>query len=108
MRRRTFLQTAGLAVLVSSGAQEALKVLEETPEPVDLLFTDYNMPGMNGIELIDRVAARWPKIRLVLASGYLDENAHEQLRRLKVNVLCKPYDMREAGELIVRLLSKNP
>jgi CheY-like chemotaxis protein len=101
---KNFLQAAGLTVLVASNGQEALKVLSETTEPVDLLFTDFSMPGMNGIELIERVASQWPSIRLVLSSGYLDEAARRRLQNYDVRVLCKPYDMREAAEMIVQSL----
>ncbi len=101
---RNFLEAAGFTVLVASGGQEALKVLEDAPEPVDLLFTDYNMPGMNGIELIEQVSVRWPQMKLVLASGYLDDVARAKLDALKVSVLTKPYDMRDGAELIIRLL----
>ena len=101
---KNFLEAAGLTVLVASHASEALKVLEQTPEPVDILFTDYSMPGMNGIELIQQVSARWPKIRLVLASGYLDDAVQQKLSGLNVSVLCKPYEMKDAAKLIIRLL----
>jgi two-component system cell cycle sensor histidine kinase/response regulator CckA len=101
---KNFLQAAGLTVLVASNGQEALKVLSETTETVDLLFTDFSMPGMNGIELIERVAPQWPAIRLVLSSGYLDEAARRRLQNYDVRVLCKPYDMREAAEMIVQSL----
>ena len=62
-------------------------MLDESAERVDLLFTDYYMPGMNGIELIERVAVKWPEMKLVLASGYLDEEARARLEVLKVSVL---------------------
>jgi CheY-like chemotaxis protein len=103
---RNFLEAAGLTVLVASNGQEALNILAETANTVDLLFTDYSMPGMNGIDLIERVAPQWPAIRLVLSSGYLDEIARRRLQTREVSVLCKPYDMREAAELIVQLLAK--
>ncbi|HLP78442.1 MAG TPA: ATP-binding protein, partial [Candidatus Paceibacterota bacterium] len=102
---RSFLEAAGFSVLVASSATDALKILEETPERIDVLFTDYNMPGMNGIELIEQVAVRWADMRLILASGYLDEDARARLDALHVSVLCKPYDMREAADLIINLLS---
>jgi PAS domain S-box-containing protein len=101
---RNFLEAAGLTVLVASQGAEALEILEQTAEPVDILFTDYSMPGMDGIELIERVSARWPRIRLVLASGYLDDTVLNKLAALEVSVLSKPYDMQDAAGLIMRLL----
>jgi len=104
---RSFLQAAGFEVLVASSGAEALSVLESTPEPVDLLFTDYSMPGMNGIELIEQVVQRWPHMKIVLASGYLDDVARTRLDELKASVLSKPYDMRDGAELIIRLLQES-
>ena len=77
----------------------------QAQEPVDILFTDYSMPGMNGIELIEQVSVRWPKIRSVLASGYLDETVQKRLEDFNVSVLSKPYDMQDAAALIIRLLT---
>lgn len=104
---RSFLQAAGLTVLVAGSGPEALQVLENSPEPVDLLFTDYSMPGMNGLELIEKVASRWPRMHLVLALGYLDESTLARLENFRVSVLCKPYDTRQGSELIIRLLSES-
>jgi PAS domain S-box-containing protein len=103
---RSFLEAAGLEVLVAESGPEALKVLESTDQPVDLLFTDYSMPGMNGLELIEAVLQRWPRMRCVLASGYLDPALRARLAQLNVSVLAKPYDMRDASELITRKLAE--
>ncbi|HTJ01051.1 MAG TPA: PAS domain-containing protein [Dongiaceae bacterium] len=101
----SFLKTAGFTVLVAGSGAEALQVLESATHPVDLLFTDFNMPGMNGAELIDQVAARWPQIKLILVSGYLEAAIEERVAKLNVSVLAKPYDMRSATDVIVRKIS---
>src|SRR4028118_475797 len=64
------LDEAGFEVVEASDAQTALKRLELAGD-VRVLFTDINMPpGMNGLELAEQVAHRWPKIGLVVSSGY--------------------------------------
>jgi two-component system, cell cycle sensor histidine kinase and response regulator CckA len=101
---KAFLETAGLTVLLAGSGLEAVKVLETETEPVDLVLTDYNMPGMNGVELIEQVAVRWPKIKFVLASGYLDENTRERILRTGASILSKPYDLNDASDLVMRKL----
>ncbi|HET9223171.1 MAG TPA: response regulator [Roseiflexaceae bacterium] len=54
-------------VAVGSGAA-VLAVLAERSVP--LLITDYNMPGMNGLELVQRVKAAAPTTMIVVASAY--------------------------------------
>jgi len=103
---KSFLETTGLTVLVASSGREALKLLEKENGAVDILFTDYSMPGMNGADLIEQVAVRWPSIRPVLASGYLEDPVLERLNGLNAKVLAKPYEMQEAASLLVGLLPK--
>lgn len=58
-------------VITADGGDEALEVLEGGAT-VDLIISDQRMPGMTGVELLTRVAARWPDtIRMVL-TGYTD------------------------------------
>jgi PAS domain S-box-containing protein len=103
---KSFLETTGLSVLVASSGLEALQLLESEGGTMDILFTDYSMPGMNGIDLIEQVAARWPEIRPVLASGYLEEPIMQRLENLKVKILFKPYEMQEAANALIGLLAK--
>ncbi|MFE1598765.1 response regulator [Methylobacterium sp. ID0610] len=63
------LEDAGFAVLEATNADEALAILERRGD-IGTLFTDVDMPGsMNGFALAQRVAERWPRIRLVITSG---------------------------------------
>ncbi len=100
-----FLKAAGLSVLVADSGDQALQLLNASPEGVDLMFTDYSMPGMNGLELIEKVAAHWPRVRFLLASGYLDDATRKRIEQLKVSILTKPYEMPNAAEVIMRLLA---
>jgi CheY-like chemotaxis protein len=60
---------AGYLVLEAGNADEALQFFE-TDADIGLLFTDVSMPGsMSGADLARRVAARWPAVGIILASG---------------------------------------
>lgn len=63
------LEDEGFRVIEAITADDAWTILEERDD-IAILFTDVEMPGsMNGLELANRVAARWPHIRLVITSG---------------------------------------
>lgn len=68
--RKLVLQKAGYKVLTARSGLEALNVAES--QSVDLVLSDHLMPGMNGVELAQRVKAQNPEMPVVLISGVND------------------------------------
>lgn len=103
----TFLRTAGYDVIPAASAEAALDVLQTVTSPIDLVFTDYNMKGMNGGQLIEQVAARNPKMKFIMASGYLGEVERRHFKKNpNVQILDKPFNMRDASEMIAEALAQ--
>ena len=77
------LEDLGHSVLAASSGQEALAVLADHPG-VDLVFTDYAMPRMTGLQLIRRLGERGVKAAVILATGYAEipEGQAENLPRI--------------------------
>lgn len=65
-----YLCEVGLDARTAPDAEAALARL--AGEPVDVVMTDVNLPGMSGIALATAVAERWPRTGLVISSGYGD------------------------------------
>jgi YesN/AraC family two-component response regulator len=63
-----FLEEQAYEVLPALNAAEALAILER--EPVDLLLSDINMPGMKGFELLHEASTRYPTLRTALITAY--------------------------------------
>ncbi|MCQ8279623.1 response regulator [Acetobacteraceae bacterium KSS8] len=70
----TIVSEAGYTVIEASGGQEALLRLEEAG-PVDLMITDYAMPGMNGHELWRAATSHQPDLKVLFVTGYADLTA---------------------------------
>jgi CheY-like chemotaxis protein len=70
-----FLREQGYAVLEAEAAEQALERAGQHPGPIHLLLTDVVMPGMNGIELAQRIAEARPETKVILMSGYIDDLA---------------------------------
>lgn len=60
-------------VITAGGGEEALRLLEQ--QEVALLITDQRMPGMSGIELLQRTAAFRPHMVRIILTGYTDVGA---------------------------------
>lgn len=71
MRAVDIVEDAGFAPIEAVNADEAIAILESRSD-IDLLFTDIQMPGsMSGLQLALAVHERWPRIKIILASGQL-------------------------------------
>lgn len=62
------LSARGYAVITAENGQEALSKL--SGENYDVVFTDIRMPGMNGLEVAERVKASQPWLPVVIVTGY--------------------------------------
>lgn len=66
------LQPLGYKTLEASSGMEALEIHENTVQKIDMVLSDVIMPIMNGRELVDKLIARQPDIKVMLMSGYTD------------------------------------
>lgn len=60
-------------------AMEALKQIERMK--IDIMVTDIRMPGMNGLELHQEALRRWPRLKTIFLSGYVDFDYAQQAIR---------------------------
>jgi CheY-like chemotaxis protein len=64
------LEEYGYTVLSAPDGATALAILRDVGPPIDLLFTDIVMPGLDGIEVARRAVAQLPGLKVLFASGY--------------------------------------
>ena len=67
------LLNLGYSVLTAEHPDEALALCADHDGSIDLLITDILMPGMQGVELAERVALSRPGISVVYVSGYAND-----------------------------------
>jgi CheY-like chemotaxis protein len=59
-------------VLNANSGPEALQLAKENPAKIDLLLSDFQMPGMSGVELATALSNVRPEIKVLLMSGFPD------------------------------------
>jgi DNA-binding NtrC family response regulator len=82
------LRAYGYEVMEAGDGVEALAVLARSH--CELLITDMVLPRLNGMNLIARIQAKWPKLPVIMVSGYLSEEAGHNIFDGKVDCLEKP------------------
>jgi CheY-like chemotaxis protein len=66
--KRKVLEKAGYSVLVAQDGQEAIQIAHEHPDPIALLVSNVQMPGMTGPDLARELRRTRPNLRVMLMS----------------------------------------
>jgi two-component system NtrC family response regulator len=81
----------GFETLTANSGPAALEILENSD--VDLVLTDMKMPGMDGIELLERIKARDPDLPVIMMTAHgTVERAVEAMQKGAYHYLTKPFD----------------
>ena len=99
---RRVLRRTRCRIVDAPDAAGALALLEQ--EPIQVVVSDYRMPGMSGVEFLRVVKERWPRIQRVLLTGQADSSAIEEaVNRSEIfRFIWKPWD---DGHLLITIQS---
>ena len=91
------LKESGYRVITTTQPQEVMSILDR--EEVDVLVTDLQMPGLTGLELLQRVKAKNPHISVLVMTAYASvEVAVNAMKNGAFDFLIKPFSMLELYE----------
>jgi two-component system, cell cycle sensor histidine kinase and response regulator CckA len=100
------LRRQGYTATTCSSGHAALDLLQFDTTPFDLLLSDYNMPGMSGLDLLAQARSLRPGLRVALSSGYVTaELEREALAAGAVALIHKPSGAGEIVEVVRRVLN---
>ena len=92
--RKKIRQNELLFIFARNGA-EALEKLQAEPD-IDMVLTDLNMPGMDGLTLLTKLAEQYPTIKPVILSAYGDmENIRKAMNLGAFDFLTKPLNFQD-------------
>lgn len=57
-------------VLTSTSGTDAVQVAKDYKQDIDLLLSDFQMPGISGVELATQMTSERPKLKVLLMSGF--------------------------------------
>lgn len=91
---RKEIRNGEIDMVFAFSGNEALEVLESSnPPEVMYVFSDINMPGMTGLELLEKVKSKYPRISVSMISAYGDaENYNKAKNSGAKEFFTKPID----------------
>ena len=106
---RPMLERLDFQVRWVTSAREALDELARDAAQFQVVFSDIAMPGMNGIELHERIQQLYPWLPVVLTTGYSEDLAQlpkDQEHRFEI--LQKPYSTEELAARLQEVVGRRP
>jgi len=95
------LSAAHFEVYEAADGIAGLQVLEDHPGAIDLVVTDLGLPGLGGVELISRVRAARPAVKIIGTSGLGSNNVREMVLQAGADEFFpKPFSIGEVIEKV--------
>ena len=95
------LELDGHQVETACHGVEAMDRLNDSAGGFDLLVTDVKMPIMDGIALAHEASGQWPKLPILLMTGFADQRERAQdLADIIRDVLTKPFTLQQIREAV--------
>lgn len=102
------LERLGYNVLAAGTPGEAIRIVEEQGNNLDMFITDVVMPEMNGKDLAVRLSAIRPSLKILFMSGYTaDVIATKGVLDEGVSFIQKPFSLKELAVKVREVLSEN-
>jgi CheY-like chemotaxis protein len=93
-----------MEIIEAPSGEEAL--LEASRNKVDLLVADYRLPGITGVELMHKIRARYPDVRVILITGMTDRKARDEILNAgAIAVFDKPISLTDFLDTVERALN---
>jgi two-component system nitrogen regulation response regulator NtrX len=97
------LEEEGYDARQAASGEEAMEMLAD--EPFNLVITDFVMPHGHGLQLVDVLHTLYPKLPVVLLTGYLSASTGDKIMSGKAEIVEKPFNVDEMLSTVRRLLT---
>ena len=107
----SIIEALGYMILSAANAREAIALLEQD-EPIDILFTDINLPdgpdAIDGLELARKAVELRPSLRVIYTTGHGQTDGMTALFVDDATFLPKPYTVKQLTETVLATAEEHP
>lgn len=101
------LRRLGYRATCTQDAQAAVALVAGDPMGVDVVVTDFNMPGLSGLDVVRALARIRPALPVAITSGYISDELRASAAELRVaGVMQKEHTLEQLGALVHAALSR--
>ncbi|MFC5553928.1 cell cycle histidine kinase CckA [Methylobacterium iners] len=101
------LSARGYTVLEAASGVEALRIIADEGQPIDLVVSDVVMPEMDGPTLLMRLRQHRPDLKVIFVSGYAEDAFRKNLPEGEAfNFLPKPFSLKQLVETVKEIIAR--
>ena len=103
------LTKAGYDVIEAEDGEKAIEAIQEGENPLllDVIICDIRMPKLNGVEAINYFQQQWPRVPIIVLTGFPDmEMATDLIKKGIVAYLVKPVEKEQLTNAVAKALAQ--
>lgn len=97
------LEGLGFDVLLAYNGEDGLQLIRSRGKEIQLIFLDFAMPGLSGVDVLERIKQEFPDVPVVIMSGYVNDKS-EVAALGATDVLQKPFLLSDIEERVQSIL----
>ena len=100
---RLFFESEGCSFLALETAEQAIEAVKENQ--YDIIFVDYRLPGIDGLDFLERIRDVHPQAMKVLLTAYMTEDVVDRAFKMGVNdFIEKPFTSKNIERSLCKLV----
>lgn len=100
------LGSVGIEVFSAENGLEGIAAYQSNKDAVKLVILDWRMPGLSGVDVLQKLRIIDPLLKVIIASGYGEEEVRQQLKGQTITAfLRKPYRVNDLLQVVQTTLS---
>ncbi len=105
---RDILRILGFQVLLAGNGEETVAVYESHRDQIAVILLDWHMPGLTGLEILERLWKINQNVKVILATGLGQPREMEEISKTghNVSLLQKPYLVKDLQDSITKLIKE--
>ncbi len=106
---KRILTQAGYDVIEAEDGEKAIEAIQEGENPLllDVIISDIRMPKINGVEAINYFQQQWPRVPIIVLTGFPDlEMAIGFLKKGVVDYLVKPVEKEKLTSAVAKAIEQ--
>jgi CheY-like chemotaxis protein len=99
------LEYLGYQALTASHADAALEIFRQQQRRIDLVIMDFNLPQVNGYQLLHQLQSIAPQVKVIIASGFFGQEEIDRFWHAGVaGIISKPFRAKQLQAEISKVL----